>query len=148
MKSLSTFILLVCFFTTVAAQQQGDPIALSLSDLHRLSQEWKQAYNSKDAANRIPLYAKEAEYISAHVPGYIARGRDAVIANFQAGIDTGGFIDSLDILSTHSSCDLVTLVTRYRGTAGGQKVDGRNLLVWRKVDGKWLIVTHMTAVKD
>jgi ketosteroid isomerase-like protein len=137
MKITSTFIVLLCCLTTVAARQQGDPSPLSRTDLHRLSQQWKQAYNSKDSKNLVPLYAMDAEYISAHVPGCVARGRDAVIANFQAGIDTGGFIDSIDVLSTHASCDLVTLVTRYRGTAGGQKVDGN-----------WLIVTHMTAVKD
>lgn len=124
------------------------PAPLSLYNRHRLSQEWKQAYNNKDATKLIPLYAEEAEYISAHVPGYMARGRDAVIANFQRGAETGGFIDSVDVLSTHFSCDLVTLVTRYKGIAGGQKVEGRNLPVWKKVEGKWLIVTHMTVVRD
>ena len=63
-------------------------------------------------------------------------------------MDSGGYLDSIEILSINSSCDISTVVSRYRGTAGGQNVDGRNLLVWKRLDGKWLIVTHMTVVRD
>jgi len=77
----------------------------------------------------------------------VARGRDSVIANFHKGITAGGHIDSIDILSTNVSCDLATLVCKYQATNSGQKVVGRNLLVMKKIDGAWLIVTHMTVVQ-
>lgn len=117
-------------------------------EFQKLAEIWRQAYNSKDAANLSPLYAQDAQYISAHVDGYIAVGHDAVIKNFQNGMDSGGYLDSVEILSINFSCDLATVVSRYHGLAGGQIVDGRNLLVWKHINGKWLIITHMTVVKD
>lgn len=129
-------------------QPGTDSSSVNAGEFRQLAEQWKDAYNSGDAKNLIPLYARDADYISAHVAGYIAHGLDRVIANFQKGIDIGGSLDSIEILSIRSSCDLATVVTRYTGLSGGKKVDGRNLLVCKRIHGKWLIVTHMTAVKE
>lgn len=118
------------------------------SNFHQLAEEWRIAYNSKDAHNLDPLYAPDAAYISAHVDGYIAQGHEAVINNFQKGMDSGGYLDSIEVISVTASPELTTIVTRYTGLAGGQKVDGRNLLIWKNIDGRWKIVTHMTVVKE
>jgi hypothetical protein len=40
------------------------------------------------------------------------------------------------------------LVSIYEATNNGQKVSGRNLIVLRKLGGKWLIVSHMTVVPE
>jgi ketosteroid isomerase-like protein len=136
-------------FAAVHAQQPShDSSSALLQEFQLLADRWRAAYDSKDAQNLSPMYAENSEYISSHVAGYIAHGHDAVINNFQKGMDTGGFIDSLQVLSLTSSCSMVAVVTRYTGTAGGKDVDGRNLLVWKKIGGKWLVVTHMTSVKD
>lgn len=154
-------LLSTCLVFPAAAQQGGSSksseaemkLGADSSDgltveFKNLAEEWREAYNSKDAANLSPLYAQDAQYISAHVDGYIANGHDAVIENFRKGMNRGGYIDSVELLSLNSSCDIATVVSRYRATDGSQKADGRNLLVWKKIDGKWLIITHMTVVKD
>ena len=159
MKILLT-LLIICLAIPAAAQQgsnsesldDGMKIGVSSSteletEFKNLAEVWREAYNSKDAANLSPLYAQDAQYISAHVDGYIADGHDAIIENFQRGMDSGGHIDSVELLNVNSSCDIATVVGRYRATNGDQKADGRNLLVWKRIDGKWLINTHMTVVK-
>ena len=150
MKNFIRAISFIVVASCVSAQQQTevDSSKKYLIEFQSLAEQWKNAYNSKDAKNLIPLYAEHSQYISAHVEGYIADGRDRVIANFYKGIIGGGYIDSLEILSIESSCDIIAMVTRYRGIAGGQKVDGRNLLVWERIDGRWQIIRHMTAVRD
>lgn len=107
---------------------------------------WKDAYNSGDARNLVPFYSENADYISSHVDGLEARGRENLIANFQRGVSSGGHIDSIEILKTEFSGDLVTLLCKYQATNSGTTVTGRNLLVMRKIDNNWLIVLHMTVV--
>ena len=161
MKISALLLSAVCCISSVAAQQvvesktpnekhsaQSDSASMYSTEFLRLAESWRLAYNSGDAKNLVSMYTEEAEYISAHVAGYVAHGRDAVIANFQKGMDAGGHIDAIDILSINSSCDLATLVCHYRGTNAGQKVDGRNLLVSENIKGKWLIVTHVTVIRD
>jgi ketosteroid isomerase-like protein len=161
MRILLTIVVTTCFCCGAIAGKRGNPgesntevsatddsSAVLMNEFRRLAEVWKQAYNTREAANLLPLYAQDAEYISAHVDCYIAHGRDAVIRNFQKGIDGGGYLESLEVLSMKSSCDIATIVSRYRGTAAGHDVDGRNLLVWKRIDGKWLVVTHMTAVQE
>jgi ketosteroid isomerase-like protein len=161
MRMFFVQLAMLCFIFAVNAQQvdysgkppkkmsiENDSSQALAEEFEELAEKWRQAYNSKDAANLSSLYAEDAQYISAHVAGYIADGHDAVIENFQKGMDSGGYIDSIELLSIDSSCDIATVVSRYRGVAGGQKVDGRNLLVWKNIHGNWLIITHMTVVKD
>ena len=107
---------------------------------------WREAYNGGDAANLIPLYAEEAEYISGHVDGLVASGRSNVVAYFQQGIDMGGHIDDIEIQSVSYSCDLAVLFCKYQATNAGEKASGRNMLVLRKIGSRWLIIRHMTVV--
>ena len=107
---------------------------------------WKEAYNSKDAKNMVAFYSEDASYISSHVEGLEANGRERLIANFQRGMSMGGHIDTIELLSMNVSCDQASLLCKYHATNSGVVAVGRNLLVLRKVDGKWLIVLHMTVV--
>lgn len=109
-------------------------------------EKWKDAYNSGDAQNLVPLYTEDAVYSSSHVAGLEAIGRDKVIANFQKGISGGGHIDKIEILSANVSGEMASLYCRYQATNSGVTVSGRNLLVLRKVKGQWLIIQHMTVV--
>jgi ketosteroid isomerase-like protein len=113
---------------------------------NELAQMWMRAYNNNDSTTLASLYTPDADYISSHVPGLVAHERDRVIANFQRGIKSGGHIDSISILSIQLSCDLATLLCQYEATNSGQKAIGRNLLVVKKVNEKWLIILHMTVV--
>lgn len=149
MKSIS--ILAMFFFTTLLmfAQEKEKPAVgrdSLLADFQSYVQDWITAYNGGDAGKLIPLYAEDAEYISSHVDGLVAKGRDRLIENFQNGMNMGGHIDSVEILSMNVSCDLATLLCKYEATNSGQKAMGRNLLVLKKINGAWLIVTHLTVV--
>ena len=44
------------------------------------------------------------------------------------------------------SCNMATLLCKYQATNSGVTVTGRNLLVMKKINGKWLIAVHMTVV--
>jgi ketosteroid isomerase-like protein len=50
---------------------------------------WMNAYNSKDASNLSPLYTEDARYVSGHVNGLVADGREAVLAYMQQGMCGG-----------------------------------------------------------
>jgi ketosteroid isomerase-like protein len=110
------------------------------------TEKWRLAYNSRDAQNLIPLYTEDADYISSHVAGLEALGRDKLIANFQNGMNMGGYIDSVEVLKMHVSGDLATLLCKYQATNSGVTVVGRNLLVMKKIEGNWYITLHMTVV--
>jgi ketosteroid isomerase-like protein len=103
---------------------------------NELAQMWMRAYNDNDSTTLAALYIPDADYISSHVQGLVAHGRDRVIANFQRGIKSGGHIDSVSILSIQLSCDPATLLCKYEATNSGQKAIGRNLLVVKKINGK------------
>ena len=129
------------------AQSTNDSISIRLTKEFKITTErWRIAYNSKDAQNLVLLYTKNADYISSHVSGLEANGRDRLIANFQNGMNMGGNIDSIEILKMEVSCDLATLYCKYQATNSGVTVIGRNLLIMKRTNGKWLIVLHMTVV--
>jgi ketosteroid isomerase-like protein len=112
----------------------------------RIALEWLEAYNGTDARELVPLYTEDAVYISSHVAGLVAEGRDRVIENFRRGMATGGHLDDLKILSINHSCDVATVLCQYFANNSGQRVSGRTLLVMKKVHGRWLIAIHMTVV--
>lgn len=105
-----------------------------------------EAYNGGDTNILATFYSEDAEYISAHVTGLVATGRDRVIENFRNGINMGGHINKINIISINRSCNMVVLVSRYEANNNGEIAVGRNLLVLKMIDGKWLIIKHMTVV--
>jgi ketosteroid isomerase-like protein len=111
----------------------------------RVAEEWKAAYNAKNAAAVASLYTADGYYVSAHV---LAHGRPEIQAYFQRGIDAGGRIDSIQVLSSGHSGDLAYTVGVYEATNAGLKVRGRNVVVLRKVGDKWRMVAHETVVAD
>jgi ketosteroid isomerase-like protein len=139
------FFLFLQSYLSAQTMRSNDTVALR-HEFEMQTQKWMDAYNSKNAQNLVPLYTVDADYISGHVKGLEANGRDKLIANFQNGMDMGGHIDAVEILSMQLSCDLATLLCRYQATNSGVTVVGRNLLVLKKVDGIWLIVLHITVV--
>lgn len=111
----------------------------------KVAEEWKAAYNGKDAARVASLYTTDAYYVSAHV---VARGQPEIEAYFQRGIDAGGRIDAIQVLSSGHSGDLAYTVGTYEATNAGQRVRGRNVVVLRRVGDTWRMVAHETVVAD
>lgn len=110
-----------------------------------IAQQWKDAYNAGDAARVAALYTDDAWYLSAHIA---AHGRDQVHAYWRRGINAGGHIESVRVLDTHVDAKLAYVAAAYEANNAGERVRGRNLLVLRNVDGRWLIAAHSTAVAD
>jgi ketosteroid isomerase-like protein len=150
MKSLiklkTIFVLL--FFSIIILSQSCDNSKNQqlMKEFQLQTEKWKQAYNSLNSQNLIPLYSEDAQYISSHVEGLVENGRNDLITNFQNGMNMGGKIDSVEILRMEVSGNLATLLCKYQATNAGVTVIGRNLLVMKKIKGKWFITIHMTVV--
>jgi uncharacterized protein (TIGR02246 family) len=132
---------LVLFFAAGAAAA----VAADRPEIGRIADDWKAAYNSGDAAKVAALYAPDAYYLSAHV---LAHGREAIEAYWRRGIAAGGHIDFIKPLTAFVSGELGYSAGVYQATNAGVRVDGRVLLVFRKIGGKWLIAAHETVVRD
>lgn len=148
MKTLK-FTLIVLLVTTAFAASTQTQVKSDVKiylEFQQNVEKWKEAYNSKDGQNLLPLYAEDAVYSSSHVAGLEAIGRDRVIANFQVGMSGGGHIDKIEILSANIYGELASLYCLYQATNSGVTVTGRNLLVLRKVKNQWMIINHMTVV--
>ena len=147
LKSFTVYLIALIWAFNAHAQVRNESSDQTLLAKFRTNTEkWKVAYNSRNAQNLIPLYTGDAQYISSHVAGLEAIGRDKLIANFQNGMNMGRHIDSVEILSMNVSCELATLVCKYQANNSGQIAVGRNLLILRNISGKWLIAVHMTVV--
>ena len=149
MKFLLIGILVLCTTSGFSQQPESSQIGrkeAADSTFIQIADRWLKAYNGDDPTALTPLYAPNAQYISSHVQGLVAFGREAVIANFGRGMKMGGHLDTLEVLSVNRSCELATVLCRYHANNAGKKVSGRTLLVLKKIDAVWLIVLHMTVV--
>ena len=111
----------------------------------RIAEDWKEAYNRGDAAQVAALYTEDGYYLSAHI---LAHGRKAIEAYWRRGIAAGGHIDFIKPLTVFRSGTLGYCAGTYQATNAGITVDGRILIVMKKVNGKWLIAAHQTVVRD
>lgn len=121
------------------------PAAADEAALRDVARAWREAYNAGDAARVAALYAEDGQYLSAHVA---ARGREAIRAYFQRGIDAGGGIEAITVTDVGASGSLAWATGTYAANNAGQKVDGRIVLVLRRCGGAWLIVAHEVVVRD
>jgi uncharacterized protein (TIGR02246 family) len=116
--------------------------------LNQISKDWKEGYNSGNAAKVAALYADDAYYLTQHFATGILHGRAAMQAYVQRGVDAHYQVDKIDVVMTECNGDMAYTVARYESTNAGQKAFGVNLVVLRKIAGKWLIVAHESAVPD
>jgi uncharacterized protein (TIGR02246 family) len=116
--------------------------------ISHLADDWVSAYNAQDAATLGSLYTEDAQYISPHVAGYILRGRNEIVDNFVKGARSGGHIDSIHVLSCTVTDQMATVVCRYDATNNGVGVNGRNVIVLEKVNGRWLYAVHASIIRD
>jgi uncharacterized protein (TIGR02246 family) len=123
-------------------------IAAEDTDLQQIAEQWKDGYNNGHASAVASLYAEDATYLTQHFVTGIVQGRAAIQAYVQRGVDARYHIDSIQVLSTICSGDFAYTIGPYESTNAGQKAFGVNLLVLRKIKGRWLIVAHESAVPD
>jgi uncharacterized protein (TIGR02246 family) len=113
--------------------------------LRRIAEAWVTNYNAGDAARVAALYTEDGYYLSAHI---LARGHKAIEAYWQRGIAAGGHLDFVRPLTVVCSGDLGYVVGTYQATNAGVTVDGRILIVAKRVDNRWLMAAHETVVRD
>ncbi len=123
----------------------NDPSRFITSMFRKKTEEWRQAFNSKNAQNLVQFYSEDAQYIAADVPGLAAAGRGKVISRLQKSIDEGSHMDSLEILSLDISDNLATVYCKYQMSEKGTITTGRNIMTLRKSGLKWVIFLHMVV---
>jgi uncharacterized protein (TIGR02246 family) len=131
-----------------AAPETGSHDRLGSADevaIRRISADWIRFYNAGDAARVAELYTEDGYYLSAHI---LAHGRAAIQAYWERGIKAGGHIDFIKVLTLSYARDLGYCAGTYQATNAGVTVDGRILIVVRKVNGRWLMAAHETVVRD
>jgi ketosteroid isomerase-like protein len=121
------------------------PVSADEADIRQISEDWIRFYNAGDAAKVAALYMEDGYYLSAHI---LAHGRPAIQAYWERGIKAGGHIDFIKPLTLYYTGDLAYCAGTYQATNAGVTVDGRILMVLRKVNSKWLIAAHETVVRD
>jgi ketosteroid isomerase-like protein len=132
--------------TTAPKPEKGEePLSADEAAIRQISQDWTRFYNAGDAAKVAALYTKDSYYLSAHI---LAHGRQAIRAYWERGIKAGGHIDFIKLLALYYTGDLAYCAGTYQATNAGVTVDGRILIVLRKVNGEWLMAAHETVVRD
>lgn len=118
------------------------------SALRQISEQWKDGYNHGNAAQVASLYTEDAYYLTQHFVAGFVHPRSQIQAYVQRGIDARYHVDMIEVVRLECSGDFAYTVTRYESTNAGQKAFGVNLVVLKRVQGKWLIVAHESAVPD
>ena len=150
-----TFVLFaaLCMAMPIAAPQTAAPkpevrerpMSADEAAIRKISEDWIRFYNAGDTAKVAALYTDDGYYLSAHI---LAHGRQAIEAYWERGIKAGGRIDFIKPLTVYHTDDLAYCAGTYQATNAGVTVDGRILIVLRKVNGKWLMAAHETVVRD
>lgn len=150
MKTMLTLIaIVVCCIAALA--QSATAQSCSADDrkaLDQIAPQWMDGYNRGDAAAVGALYTPDAYYLTQHFVTGIVQGREMIQAYVQKGVDARYHIDKIDVMRTECSGDFAYTIDRYESTNGGQKAFGVNVVVLKKIAGKWKIVAHEAAVPD
>ncbi len=113
--------------------------------IRQIPEEWVRLYNNGNASAVAELYTEDGYYLSAHI---LANGRQAIQSYWERGIRAGGHIDFIRPLTVYHSGDLAYCAGIYEATNAGVTVDGRILIVLKKINGEWKIAAHETVVRD
>lgn len=135
MRKLGLLCATLLFAPSIALGQDAEAAVTAGSDA------WEAAWNAGDAAAVAALYAEDAVVLP---PGAEpVRGREAIQAFWQAGIDAQAGVNSeLETVEVLGMGDMAIEVGSYVETGPeGEHLDhGKYVAVWKKVDGEWKIV--------
>ncbi len=131
--------------TTTEPAVRERPMSADEAAIRQIPEDWIRFYNAGDAAKVASLYTDDGYYLSAHI---LAHGRPAIQAYWERGIKAGGHIDFIKPLTLYYAGDLAYCAGTYQATNSGATVDGRILIVLRRVNSKWRMAAHETVVRD
>jgi uncharacterized protein (TIGR02246 family) len=122
----------------------GPALAQSKATITNLNDKWVAAFDKGDAAALAAMYTPDAYVLPAGAP--MVRGREAIggfwgKATQQLG---GAKLTTLDVqpLGPSAAREIGTFSFRTKA-ATPQNVDGKYVVVWRKIRGRWLLATDI-----
>ena len=113
--------------------------------IRAVAEAWVAHYNAGDSAAVAELYGVDGYYASAHI---LAHGRPAIEKYWARGIAAGGHLDFVKPVEIYVEGNLGYLLGTYKATNAGVTVDGRIVIVSKRLDGVWRIAVHETVVRD
>lgn len=128
-------------------KKQETMIATEKQQIEKLLEVYKESLNSSDAVLATSLYTKDGIFMPTQAPSGI--GQDGILNSYnfvfsQIQLNVEFFIEEIQVEG-----DMAFAVTNSKGTvkihANGQEVpeENRELFVFEKVNGNWLISKYM-----
>lgn len=128
-------------------KKQETMIATEKQQIEKLLEVYKQSLNSSDAVLATSLYTKDGIFMPTQAPSGI--GQDGILNSYnfvfsQIQLNVEFFIEEIQVEG-----DMAFAVTNSKGTvkihANGAEVpeENRELFVFEKVNGNWLISKYM-----
>lgn len=103
---------------------------------------FQEAFNKRDAASLAMVYTEDARLMPYNVP--MLTGRAAIQSFWQAGFTRGLSHIEKTPIEIQTLGDTAIEMSRYVVTVGERKVQGKDMLVWRRgADGKWRIAADI-----
>ncbi|MGB0836792.1 MAG: YybH family protein [Flavobacteriaceae bacterium] len=143
LAGLTLLIMASCSHT----KKQETMIATEKQQIEKLLEVYKESLNSSDAVLATSLYTKDGIFMPTQAPSGI--GQDGILNSYnfvfsQIQLNVEFFIEEIQVEG-----DMAFAVTNSKGTvkihANGQEVpeENRELFVFEKVNGNWLISKYM-----
>ncbi|HYM72497.1 MAG TPA: SgcJ/EcaC family oxidoreductase [Stellaceae bacterium] len=136
----SRTVLLVAVFALLAAPA----LAQTKATIQKLNDAWCAAFNKGDGAAVAAMYAQDAYVLP---PGAeMVQGRAAIAKFWGAAVQQMGDIKltTVDVLPLgRSAAREIGTVTATTKSQPPQAIVGKYAVLWRKIDGKWMLATDI-----
>jgi uncharacterized protein (TIGR02246 family) len=119
-------------------------MAQSKTAIQKLNDAWSAAFNRGDGAAVAAMYAEDAYVLP---PGAdMIQGRDKIAAFWGQAVQQMGDIKltTIDVLKLgrNAAREVGTVTAKTKG-ASPQDIVGKYAVVWRRIDGQWLLATDI-----
>ena len=133
-KKLSLCLLLVALLASSAVFAGHHE-----AEYDKLAENWAAAYNNEGAAAVAALYLEDGMRMPPDMP--IAKGREAIQAQVQAGMDAGLAKVDIELVESMVSGEMGVSRGTFKGTDadGNTMTEGKWMSVSKWVDGKWRV---------
>jgi uncharacterized protein (TIGR02246 family) len=133
---VSALALTSLLFVGCAAPQQQDTTAEARSGIEATISDWMTAISQDDAAGVAACYTQDAELLPPNEG--IVRGREAVQAWFQGGIDAGLDVRlEIQELEVYGDTGYEVGKATVMGPDGQTIDDSKYIVIWKKVGDAW-----------
>lgn len=109
------------------------------AEYEKLAKNWESAYNNEGAAAVAALYHEDGMRMPPDMP--IAKGRAAIAAQVQGGMDLGLAKVKIEMVESMVSGEVAVARGTFKGVDadGNAMTEGKWMSVSKWVDGKWQI---------